>query len=173
MTHHDRQTDGWQPFERVKALSYRLVSWPSESGTQGEADFADRLAALLREIPYFRDHPEDIAVIDSHGAPMAKNVVAVVRGSGTRTLALGGQMLARGLVLARSGDVAAAFAFSGGLKAAHAVLAHGVLVLPLLARLLACTGRDEGFRTSVVRLAVVAYLVAAVAVLVGSLVAVV
>lgn len=83
-------TEDWQPFERVRALSYELVSWPSESGTPGEAAFGDRLADLLREIPYFRDHPEDIAVLDSHGSPMAKNVVAVVRGTGRRTLALGG-----------------------------------------------------------------------------------
>ena len=82
--------ENWQPFERVKEISYRLVSWPSESGTAGEAAFADRLAGLLREIPYFRDNPQDIAVLDSHGAPMAKNVVAVVRGAGRKALALGG-----------------------------------------------------------------------------------
>jgi arginine utilization protein RocB len=82
--------ENWAPFDRVKDISYRLVSWPSESGTRGEAAFGDRLADLIREIPYFRDHPEDIAVLDSHGAPMAKNVVAVVRGKGRRTLALGG-----------------------------------------------------------------------------------
>ena len=82
--------EDWQPFDRVKDISYRLVSWPSESGTPDEAAFADRLAELLREIPYFRDHPEDIAVLDSHGAPKAKNVVAVVRGRGRQTLALGG-----------------------------------------------------------------------------------
>ena len=80
----------WQPFGRVREFSCRMVEWPSESGTSGEAEFADRLAGLLSEIPYFRDHPEDIAVIDSHGSPMAKNVVAVVRGSGRRTLAFGG-----------------------------------------------------------------------------------
>ena len=67
------RNEDWQPFERVKDISYRLVSWPSESGTPGEAAFADKLADLLREIPYFRDHPEDIAVLDSHGAPVAKN----------------------------------------------------------------------------------------------------
>jgi arginine utilization protein RocB len=80
----------WAPYDRVKDISYRLVSWPSESGTPGEAAFGDRLADLIREIPYFRDHPEDIAVLDSHGSPLAKNVVAVVRGKGRRTLALGG-----------------------------------------------------------------------------------
>ena len=83
-------TDNWNPHDRVKDISYRLVSWSSESGTSGEAAFADRLADLLCEIPYFRDHPEDIALIDSHGSPMAKNVVAVIRGAGRRTLALGG-----------------------------------------------------------------------------------
>ena len=82
--------EDWQPFDRVKDISYRLVSWPSETGTPDEAAFADKLAGLLREIPYFRDHPEDIAVLDSHSAPMAKNVVAVIRGNGRRTLALGG-----------------------------------------------------------------------------------
>jgi len=82
--------ENWAPFDRVKDISYRLVSWPSESGTPDEAAFGDRLADLIREIPYFRDHPEDIAVLDSHGSPMAKNVVAVVRGKGRRTLALGG-----------------------------------------------------------------------------------
>ncbi|MDB5551670.1 MAG: peptidase [Rhizobium sp.] len=82
--------EDWQPFERVREFSYRMVEWPSESGTSGEAEFAGKLANLLREIPYFRDHPEDIAVIDSHGSPMAKNVVAVVRGSGRRALAFGG-----------------------------------------------------------------------------------
>jgi arginine utilization protein RocB len=87
---HLTDHDDWHPFDRAKGISYRLVSWPSESGTPGEAEFAERLAALLREIPYFRDHPEDIALIDSHGSPMARSVVAVVRGTGRRTLALGG-----------------------------------------------------------------------------------
>ena len=78
------------PNDRVKDIAYRLVSWPSESGTPGEAAFAHKLADLLREIPYFRDHPDDIAIVDSHGSPMAGSVVAVVRGKGRRTLALGG-----------------------------------------------------------------------------------
>jgi arginine utilization protein RocB len=87
---NDSMTENWHPYDRVKDISYRLVSWPSESGTAGEAAFGEKLADLLREIPYFRDHPGDIVVLDSHGSPMAKNVVAVVRGKGRRTLALGG-----------------------------------------------------------------------------------
>ena len=73
-------------------------------------------------------------------------------------LAVGVLMLARGLVLTRSGDVAAAFAFSGGLKPGHAATMHGVLVLPVLARLLAGTDRTEQQRTAIVRLAVGGYL---------------
>jgi arginine utilization protein RocB len=84
------ESQPWHPHDRIKDIAYRLVSWPSESGTPGEAAFGDKLADLIREIPYFRDHPEDIAVLDSHGSPPAKNVVAVVRGRGRRTLALGG-----------------------------------------------------------------------------------
>ena len=83
-------TDSWQPYDRVKDIAYRLVSWPSETGTQGEAEFAEKLVGLLREIPYFRDNPDDIAVLDSHGSPVRRNVVAVVRGTGRRALALGG-----------------------------------------------------------------------------------
>jgi arginine utilization protein RocB len=80
----------WNPTERVRELSYRLVRWPSETGTPDEASFGEKLAGLLREMPYFQAHPEDIALIDSHGSPMTKNVVAVVRGTGRHALALAG-----------------------------------------------------------------------------------
>lgn len=73
-------------------------------------------------------------------------------------LAIGVVMLARGLVLTRAGDVTAAFAFSGGLKPGHAATMHGILVLPLLARVLDLGGRDERFRTAVVRVACAGYL---------------
>lgn len=80
----------FDPAERVRALSLQLVEWQSETGTDGEAAFADRLAALLRSIPYFAAHPENIVVLDSHGSPLRRNVVALVRGAGRRTLALAG-----------------------------------------------------------------------------------
>ncbi|MBC2885294.1 M20/M25/M40 family metallo-hydrolase [Ochrobactrum sp. CM-21-5] len=67
-----------------------MVRWPSETGTPDEASFGPKLAELLREIPYFQENPGDIAVIDSHGSPMTQNIVAVVRGTGRRTLALAG-----------------------------------------------------------------------------------
>jgi arginine utilization protein RocB len=74
----------------VRDLALRIVSWPSETGTVGEAEFADRLHALLLEIPYFRDHPDDIRLIESHGDPITRNVVALVRGTGRKTIALAG-----------------------------------------------------------------------------------
>jgi hypothetical protein len=74
-------------------------------------------------------------------------------------LALGVLMLARGMVISRSADggVAAAFAFSGGIKPGHAATMHGVLVLPALAWLLSFADRTEGFRLTVVRVASLGY----------------
>ena len=84
------ELNAWQPAERVRELSYQMVRWPSETGTAGEAEFAPKLVELLRKIPYFQANPDDIAVIDSHGSPMTKNVVAVVRGHGRKALAFAG-----------------------------------------------------------------------------------
>ncbi|MGN6096467.1 MAG: M20/M25/M40 family metallo-hydrolase [Bosea sp. (in: a-proteobacteria)] len=75
---------------RVRELSCRLVGWGSETGTPGEAQFGERLAGLLRDLPYFRDHPDQVRLVDSHGDPMTRSVVAIVRGQGPRTLALAG-----------------------------------------------------------------------------------
>lgn len=75
---------------RVREFALRITSWPSETGTSGEASFADRLHGLLSEFPYFQKHPEDLRLLDSHGEPLTRNVVALVRGTGRRTLALAG-----------------------------------------------------------------------------------
>ena len=32
--------EDWQPFDRVKEISYRLVSWPSETGIQWTQEVA-------------------------------------------------------------------------------------------------------------------------------------
>jgi len=80
----------WNPGPRVRELSCRLVGWGSETGSKGEAEFGKKLAGLLRDIPYFRDHPQHVRLIESHGEPPRWNVVAIVRGSGTRTIALAG-----------------------------------------------------------------------------------
>jgi len=82
--------EGWQPAERVEELASRLVRIPSETGTPDEAAFARELVALLGEIPYFRDNPSDIRLVDALEGTAAQNVVAVVRGSGRKALLLTG-----------------------------------------------------------------------------------
>lgn len=80
----------WAPAGRVEDLARRLVAIPSETGSPDEAAFADGVAEILREIPYFRDNPQDIRIRASHGDPAARNVVAIVRGSGARAMLLAG-----------------------------------------------------------------------------------
>ncbi|WP_337270753.1 M20/M25/M40 family metallo-hydrolase [Oryzifoliimicrobium ureilyticus] len=75
---------------RVLNLALQLTSWPSETGSEGEALFAEKLFSLLSQIPYFRDHPENLKLVASHGSPLTHSVLALVRGSGRSTLALTG-----------------------------------------------------------------------------------
>ncbi len=85
----DGATD-WTPFAAARARAMELVSWPSETGTEAEAGFAPRLRDMLLRIPYFREHPEDILLLDSHGQPLRRNLVAIVRGQGRSAVALAG-----------------------------------------------------------------------------------
>lgn len=80
----------WNPTNRARELAYKMVGWQSVTGTPGEAAFADCLADLLRQMSYFREHPENLVLVDSHGDPMSRSVVAIVRGSGARAVALAG-----------------------------------------------------------------------------------
>jgi arginine utilization protein RocB len=76
--------------ERAKALSVLMTTWPSITGSDGEAAFAGRLRALLAETPYFRSHPDQLFTRESHGEPRRENLFALVRGKGKRTLVLAG-----------------------------------------------------------------------------------
>jgi arginine utilization protein RocB len=77
--------------ERARALSHALVGWPSVTGTKDEADFARHLADLLAEIPYFQENPDDLLIQPIEGDPLGRaNVMALVRGSGFRTVVLTG-----------------------------------------------------------------------------------
>ena len=77
--------------DRTRDLAYRLVSWPSVTGTADEAGFAHRLAELLRQMPYFRDHPDDLRLAPIPGDPLGRsNVMALVRGRGSDTVLLSG-----------------------------------------------------------------------------------
>ncbi|WAJ28483.1 M20/M25/M40 family metallo-hydrolase [Antarcticirhabdus aurantiaca] len=90
-----RSENGWGGAARIDAghvesLALRMVAWPSVGGTPGEAEFAGRLQELLLEIPYFRENPDDLRIVDGYGDPKARNVAALVRGRGRRTIVLAG-----------------------------------------------------------------------------------
>ncbi|MDQ0320789.1 arginine utilization protein RocB [Pararhizobium capsulatum DSM 1112] len=75
---------------RAGQLSVEMTRWPSVTGSEGEAAFSARLVALLRDLPAFRDTPENIVTFDSHGDSARQNVVALVRGTGRNCLVLAG-----------------------------------------------------------------------------------
>lgn len=75
---------------RARTLSLELTGWPSVTGTPGEAEFSTRLHALLARTPYFAAHPDQLVTVDSHGDPLTRSVVALVRGRGRRTVVLAG-----------------------------------------------------------------------------------
>lgn len=76
--------------ERTRELSLLLTRWPSVTGTPDEAEFSGRLKGLLAETPYFRAHPGQLKTVDSHGDPLTRNVLALVRGTGRRCVVLAG-----------------------------------------------------------------------------------
>jgi arginine utilization protein RocB len=75
---------------RAKNLSMLMTRWPSVTGSPDEAGFSEKLRAHLAETPYFQRHPRQLFTVESHGKPMTQNVVALVRGSGRRTVVLAG-----------------------------------------------------------------------------------
>src|ERR1700710_2661953 len=76
---------------RARQLAELLVSWPSGTGTADEAPFPSRLAGLLRENPYFQQHPGDVVLAPIPGDPLGRsNLLALVRGGGRRTVLLCG-----------------------------------------------------------------------------------
>ncbi|MER6259995.1 hypothetical protein ABT203_10440 [Streptomyces sp900105245] len=78
-------------------------------------------------------------------------------------LASGAAMIARGVVLTRTGRQEAAYHSTAPLKPLHGVSLHAVLVLPLLARLLARTPGDERTRERIVAAATGCYATAVAA----------
>jgi arginine utilization protein RocB len=84
----DAGNDRWS--EQAKALSLLMTTWPSVTGSEGEAAFAGRLRALLAETPYFQANPDQLFTRPSHGEPKRDNLLALVRGKGRHTLVLAG-----------------------------------------------------------------------------------
>jgi hypothetical protein len=85
-------------------------------------------------------------------------------------LAIGGVMIATGMVSVYQGDRQAAYLHGGWLKPAHAALMHAVTVLPALAWLASHTDHPEDHRVRLAVLAAAGYLVAAVSVTVMTVV---
>ncbi|MGH9143700.1 MAG: hypothetical protein ACRD2I_21400 [Vicinamibacterales bacterium] len=69
----------------------------------------------------------------------------------------GAAMIVRGMTLALNGDPPAAYASGGMLKPAHAMMMHGVLILPALAWILSFVGWSERRRLEIVLLAASGY----------------
>jgi arginine utilization protein RocB len=78
-------------YNRARAISLLLASWPSVTGTPGEAAFPGLLTDYLRNWRHFRTQPDLIRQIaiadDPHGR---SNVIAMVRGHGRQTVVLAG-----------------------------------------------------------------------------------
>jgi hypothetical protein len=75
---------------------------------------------------------------------------------------VGAVMIATGVRLVISGDPQTAYATGGWLKPVHAVLMHGILVLPMLAWLTTTAGRSESAQLGIVRAGVALYVLIAV-----------
>jgi hypothetical protein len=75
---------------------------------------------------------------------------------------VGALMIATGVRLVISGDPQTAYATGGWLKPVHAVLMHGILVLPMLAWLTTTAGRSESAQLGIVRAGVALYVLIAV-----------
>ncbi len=76
---------------RTKELTLQFVRWPSVTGTAGETTFAHKLHALLAQHTYFQANPNYLwlqrTTDDAHER---YNIIAMVRGTGSRAVALAG-----------------------------------------------------------------------------------
>ena len=82
----------------------------------------------------------------------------------------GAAMIATGVRLVVGGDPALAYATGGWLKPVHAVLMHGILVLPLLAWAISTAGWTERTQARVLRAGIIAYAMVAVGAAAGVLI---
>jgi hypothetical protein len=72
-------------------------------------------------------------------------------------MVVGGVMIGIGMRQVFAGNAAAAYAIGGALKPTHAMTMHGILVLPVLGRLLTFTHWSEARQLKVVRYAAISY----------------
>ncbi len=81
---------------------------------------------------------------------------------------VGGVMIATGMRLVFRGDPQGAYATGGWLKPVHAVLLHGILVLPSLAWLISRTNWNERTQARAVRAGIVCYVFVVVGAVIAS-----
>ncbi len=53
-----------------------LVAVPGVSGTDSEKETSFKLAEMLREIPYFQEHPENVMMVPVNNDPLGRSIVA-------------------------------------------------------------------------------------------------
>lgn len=81
-------------------------------------------------------------------------------------LAIGAAMIARGEILIKSGHMQAGYHSAGSMKWVHAITLHAILVLPLLAVPLSCTGWPPHRRRRAIAIAAALYAIATITALV-------
>lgn len=69
--------------ERIKNLTKKLVSIPSQNATDGEREIGLFLHRYLMEIPYFHGHPEQVLAVPLKDDPLGRiNLFALLLGKG-------------------------------------------------------------------------------------------
>ncbi|MEU4231706.1 hypothetical protein AB0F17_46050 [Nonomuraea sp. NPDC026600] len=131
--------------------------------TLAAGGFALIAVAVFMTVSAFRRDPTVPTISASPQAGLGASPsmrLAVQAGFGTflAAMAFGGIMIARGVVEVITGSQQFAYTVAGSLKPAHAILMHGVLLLPALAWLLSRTQPSEQTRLRVVRLAIWTYI---------------
>ncbi len=84
-----------QFYQRVHDLTVDLVRHPSVTETPGEDALAGHIAELLKRMPVFVRHPERLELYvlpTEHDFTTRRNVIALARGAGPRTVALAGHV---------------------------------------------------------------------------------
>lgn len=81
-------------FSESYQITKEMVAIPSVNGTSGEKDIGLYIESYLRDIPYFKDHPDEVVVQLLKGDKLKRrNVFAVLegrKGSSSRTIILHG-----------------------------------------------------------------------------------
>ncbi|MBE1555263.1 M20/M25/M40 family metallo-hydrolase [Sporosarcina limicola] len=65
----------WGTPSTLRSLLCELVSWDSRTLTEGERAFAPKLTAKMKELSYFKNNPEHLAL---HDAGLGRNVVTAL-----------------------------------------------------------------------------------------------